>query len=448
MAGRLASGAESRLENQRFGALQLSVAIFCALAQGFDGYDINAIGMAVPSLSQVWHAAPSSFAITFVMSNVGVMVGALACGPAGDRLGRKPVILTSLLFLGVFSFASAYAASVDTLAGLRFFTGIGIGALMPTTVALVSDYSPERLRAVVTMAIFCGNPLGGFLGGQLIAQLLPLHGWTVIFHIGGILPLILFAVLLIWLPESPRFMLAHRHRSSHALRVYAALGIDPDAASASGSAHQVDVATGNTIVALFTEGYALRTVLFWVMFFCSLLSLYLIGFWLPTVLHLEGLTPADAVFSSSLYSAGGVLSVLAIGPLTQRFRIEPVLSACLALGIVVIAGVALGNLPYLLLLATIFLMGVCVIGGQCGINGLAAARYPARMRNTGVGWALGVGRLGGIFGPALGGLLLSSGWRPPHILLCSCITAGIAALCVVLLQLPAARVESELLREA
>jgi MFS transporter, AAHS family, 4-hydroxybenzoate transporter len=93
-------------------------------------------------------------------------------------------------------------------------------------------------------------------------------------------------------------------------------------------------------------------------------------------------------------------------------------------------------------------MGVCVIGGQCGINGLAAARYPARMRNTGVGWALGIGRLGGIVGPALGGLLLSGGWRPPHMLLCSCVTAGIAALCVVLLQLPAARVKSELLREA
>lgn len=448
MSGTLASSPEWRLEQQRFGGLQLSVAIFCALAQGFDGYDISAIGMAVPSLSHAWHAAPASFAITFVMSNVGVMVGALASGPAGDRLGRKPVILTSLLFLGVFSLASAYAGSVRTLAYLRFFTGIGIGALMPTTVALVSDYSPERLRAVVTMAIFCGNPLGGFLGGQLIAQLLPVHGWPVIFHIGGILPLILFPVLLIWLPESPRFMLARHRRSRRARRVYAALGIDPDTAPAIGVAQQVDVANGNTIIALFSAGYTLRTILFWVMFFCSLLSLYLIGFWLPTVLHLEGLTPADAVFFSSLYSAGGVLSVLAIGPLTRRFGIEPVLAGFFALGIVVIAAVALGNLPYLLLLAMIFVMGVCVVGGQCGVNGLAAARYPARMRNTGVGWALGIGRLGGIFGPALGGVLLSRGWPPPHILLCSCMTAGIAALCVVLLQLPAAQVEPELLRGA
>jgi AAHS family 4-hydroxybenzoate transporter-like MFS transporter len=443
MTGAIASGTEQRLETQRFGALQLSVAIFCGLAQGFDGYDISAIGMAVPSLSHAWHVAPAAFSITFVMSNVGVMIGALASGPAGDRLGRKPVILASLLLLGVFSLASAYAGSVQSLAYLRLMTGFGIGALMPSTVALVADYAPDRLRAVVTMAIFCGNPLGGFLGGQLIALLLPSFGWTVIFYVGGALPLLLFPVLLLFMPESPRFLLARQRRSPAALRIYATLGLDPDAAMVSSSARQVDVAAGNPVRALFTDGYALRTILFWVMFFCSLLSLYLIGFWLPTVLHLEGLTPAGAVFASSLYSAGGVLSVLAVGPLTRRFGLEPVLAACLGFGIVVIAATALGHLPYLLMLATLFVMGVCVIGGQCGINGLSAARYPARMRNTGVGWALGVGRLGGIVGPALGGMLLADGWQPPHILLCACLTAGVAALCVVLLPLSAARVAPE-----
>lgn len=442
MPATYAPTAEAALERQRFGSLQLRVAIFCGLAQGFDGYDISAIGMAAPSLSHAWSTAPASFAIAFVMSNVGVMVGALASGPSGDRLGRKPVILASLLFLGIFSLASAYATSIQMLAFLRFMTGIGIGALMPSTVALVSDYAPERLRAIVAMAIFSGNPLGGFLGGQLIAQLLPIYGWTCIFYIGGALPLILFPILLIWMPESPRFLLAHNRRSARALRIFATLGIAPDTIRLAGGT-RLDLARGNTVAALFADGYALRTILFWIMFFCSLLSLYLIGFWLPTVLHLEGLTPADAVFASSLYSAGGVLAVFALGPLSNRFGLEPVFSGCLALGTVVIAAVAIGHLPYLPLLALIFIMGVCVIGGQCGVNGLSAARYPARIRNTGVGWALGMGRLGGIFGPGLGGFLLGSGWQPPHILLCACLTAAIAALCVLLMRLPAARVVSE-----
>ena len=439
MAATYASATETALEGQRLGALQIRVAILCALAQGFDGYDISAIGMAAPSLSHAWNVPPAAFASAFVMSNVGVMVGALASGPAGDRLGRKPVILTSLLFLGVFSFATAYAGSIPMLAFLRFMTGIGIGALMPSTVALTSDYAPDRLRATVTMWVFAGNPLGGFLGGQLIAALLPIFGWQVIFHIGGALPLLLFPVLLLWLPESPRFLLTRGRRSPAALRIFARMGIDP----AAGPVQQIDVARGNPIRALFADGYAMRTVLFWIMFFASLLSLYLIGFWLPTVLHLEGFSPAQAVFASSLYSAGGALSVLLLGPLATRLGTDRVLTACLACGVIVIAAVALAALPYLVLLATIFIMGVCVVGGQLGANGLSAAKYPARIRTTGVGWALGIGRLGGIFGPGLGGFLLAQGWQAPHILLCACLTAAIAALCVVMMQLPAAQVEDD-----
>src|SRR5690348_2330410 len=358
MAGTYASATETALEGQRLGALQIRVAILCALAQGFDGYDISAIGMAAPSLSHAWNVPPAAFASAFVMSNVGVMVGALASGPAGDRLGRKPVILTSLLFLGVFSFATAYAGSILMLAFLRFMTGIGIGALMPSTVALTSDYAPDRLRATVTMWVFAGNPLGGFLGGQLIAFLLPVFGWQVIFYIGGALPLLLFPILLLWMPESPRFLLSRGVRTEAALRIYAATGIDPLAA---GPTHHVDVARGNTVTALFAGGYAMRTILFWIMFFASLLSLYLIGFWLPTVLHLEGFSPAQAVFASSLYSAGGALSVLLLGPLATRLGTDRVLTACLACGVIVIAAVALAALPYLVLLATIFIMGVCVV---------------------------------------------------------------------------------------
>jgi MFS transporter, AAHS family, 4-hydroxybenzoate transporter len=441
MEGAYASANEAALEGQRIGPLQLRVAILCGFAQMFDGYDINSIGMAAPSLSHAWNVAPAAFATAFVMSNVGVMVGALASGPTGDRLGRKPVILVSLVLLGVFSFATAYATTIPMLAFMRFMTGIGIGSLMPSTVALASDYAPDRLRATVTMWVFAGNPLGGFLGGQIIALLLPIFGWQVIFYVGGALPLVLFPILLIWMPESPRFLLARGIRTASALRIFAVTGINPDATPA---ARRVDLAeTTNTVVALFTDGYAMRTILFWILFFASLLSLYLIGFWLPTVLHLEGLSPSDAVFAASLYSAGGGLSVLLLGPLSSRFGTDRVLTVCLACGIVIIAAVALGRLPYVILLAAIFIMGICVVGGQLGANGLSAAKYPARIRTTGVGWALGIGRLGGIFGPGLGGFLLGQGWQPPHILLCACLTAAIAAVCVVLLQLPVARVAGE-----
>ena len=199
---------------------------------------------------------------------------------------------------------------------LRFMTGIGIGALMPTTVALTSDYAPDRLRATVIMFVFTGNPIGGFLGGQLVAQLLPIFGWQVIFHIGGVAAAAAVSGAAALAAGVAALPAGARQAHPAALRIYAATGIDPDAAS---GAQHVDVARGNPVAALFSDGYALRTILFWIMFFASLLSLYLIGFWLPTVLHLEGLSPADAVFASSLYSAGGALSVLLLGPLATGF---------------------------------------------------------------------------------------------------------------------------------
>jgi AAHS family 4-hydroxybenzoate transporter-like MFS transporter len=192
--------------------------------------------------------------------------------------------------------------------------------------------------------------------------------------------------------ESLRLLLTRGVRTASALRIYADTGINPDAAAA---ARYVDGAeTTNTVVALFTDGYAMRTILFWIMFFASLLRLYLIGFWLPTVLHLEGLSPSDAVFAASIYSAGGGLSVLLLGPLANRLGTDRVLTICLACSIVIVGAGALGRLPYLILLMAIFIMGICVVGGKLGANGLSAAKYPARIRTTGVGWALGIGRLG------------------------------------------------------
>jgi AAHS family 4-hydroxybenzoate transporter-like MFS transporter len=430
------SSAEARLESQRLGPLQLRVAFICTLAQMFDGYDITSIGMAVPSLSAAWHIPGPAFANTFVMSSVGIMVGALASGPAGDRLGRKPVLIVSLIFLAVSSIACVYATSISELIVWRFVTGIGIGGIMPATVALTSDYVPERLRAPIVMIIFTGNPLGGFLGGQIIARLLPHYGWPVIFWLGGLLPLALIPVMLFWLPESPRFLLARGRLTTRTERLLRTLNIEPTSQE---KPHDVDVATGNPVAGLFRDGLATTTVFVWILYFANLLSIYLISYWLPTVLNLSGLNPADSVFAASLMSAGPLVSVFAMAPLSRHFGPQRVLAVMLVTGVAVIATVGLANPPHDLLLLAIFLMGCCTVGSMTGINGMTAALYPARVRTTGMGWALGIGRLGGIGGPWLGGVLLTAGWPPRQIFLCACVTALIGTFCVVMLHIQARR---------
>src|ERR1019366_5672356 len=185
--------------------------------------------------------------------------------------------------------------------------------IMPATVALTSDYVPERLRAPIVMVIFTGNPLGGFLGGQIIARLLPHFGWPVIFWLGGLLPLALIPVILFWLPESPRFLLARGRMTTRTERLLQTLNIEPNATGVGGrTVHEVDVSTGNPIAGLFRDGLATTTGFAWILYFANLLSIYLISYWLPTVLNLSGLSPADSVFAASLMSAGPLLSVFAM----------------------------------------------------------------------------------------------------------------------------------------
>ena len=228
----------------------------------------------------------------------------------GDRVGRKPVLIVSLVLLALSSLGCTQAASVPELVWLRLITGFGIGALMPASVALASDYLPDRLRAVAIMVVFTGAPLGGFLGKIIVAQLLPTYGWPIIFWIGGLLPLALIPVLLFWCPESPRVLLARGQLTDRAARLLRQLGID-----LSTPRDEVDVIEGNSVAGLFRDGLAGTTVLIWILYFSNLLSMYMISYWMPTVLSLSGLTPADAVFVSSMQDAGPLLSIFLIVPL-------------------------------------------------------------------------------------------------------------------------------------
>jgi MFS transporter, AAHS family, 4-hydroxybenzoate transporter len=425
------STTESALENQRIGALQIRVAAICALIQICDGYDVGSIGWAVPSLTHVWHLPAPAFSLAFLWSSIGILVGALSSGPIGDRLGRRPLLLASVAIFGVASLLSAFAGSLAMLSALRFFTGLGIGGAFPGAATLTGDYAPRRRRATMIMASFTGAPLGGFVGGLAVSLLLAHFGWPVIFVIGGVFPLALLLVMALWLPESPRFLASKPNLSARQRELLARLDIAPGQAGS----HPVDVANENPVKMLFSRFYALQTVLMWIIFFCSLLNLFLFVYWLPEVLHLTGMTPAQSVFASSIIPLGGILAVLYLGPLIDRFGPERALALHYAIGAVFIALIALAALPYLALLGVILLSGVTIIGSQTGANAACGALYPARMRTTGLGWALGIGRLGGIAAPILGGFLLARGLPPKHIFLSACFFALVAAAATALLAL-------------
>jgi len=257
-----------------------------------------------------------------------------------------------------------------------------------------------------------------------------------IFVLGGIFPLALVPVLVLWLPESPRFLATKKNLSPRNATLLQRLDI------ASTQSDAIDVARENPISMLFGRGYALQTVLLWIIFFCSLLNLYLFAYWMPTVLNLIGVSPAQAVFMASLRDLGAIFAVLYLGLAIDRIGPERALAIHYAAGAVFIAVIALFALPYFVLCVVIFLAGMTINGSQTGVNGACGKLYPARMRTSGIGWALGIGRLGGIVAPVLGGYLLAVGLPPTRMFLVAGLFALIAAAATSLLVFRNTRVES------
>src|SRR3982075_3720338 len=355
------------------------------------------------------------------------MIGALIFGPLADRIGRKKIIILSTLAFGIGTLATAFIRDVNPLLVIRFLTGLGLGGAMPNAVAMTSEFSPHRRRATMVMIMFCGFSVGAALGGLLAAAMIPQFGWRSVFVVGGLAPLALVPVLALRLPESVRFLAltgrAHA-RVGELLRFIA-----PNAAFAPGTqfiVHEPGLA-GIPVLHLFKEKRTIVTLLLWVVFFMSLLDLYFLSNWLPTVLNDLGASVSSAAAIGSMLQVGGVVGTFALGSVIDRFSFR---ALALVYFIAVFAVGAIGQLGHSIVFVTmaIFAAGFCMVGGQIAANALAAGFYPTSIRATGVGWALGIGRVGSILGPLVGGALLTAKWSTGSVFM----AAATAALCAAL----------------
>ena len=427
------------IDRSRISALQVTVFALCFLLSALDGFDSQIIGFVAPAVIHDFHVARVEMSGVFAAGVVGLFIGSAVIAPFADRIGRKRVMVGSALLFGAMSLATAGAHSLTSLFWLRLLTGVGIGGALPNGIALTAEYLPARRRAALTMAMFVGFPLGLTVGGVLAAWMVPSYGWRILFTIGGVLPIGLAMVLLAALPESIRFLATRGDRDDAVRRI---LGrIDPAARFAPGArfAMREERVTGVPVAHLFLEGRGLGTTLLWIIFFMSLLDVFFMSSWMPTVLSgAGGLSVHDAVIAVTLVQAGGALAAIVLGPVVDRLGFFAVLLPLYLMGTVAVAILGQGGGSHAqatVVMIASFGAGFGVLGGQTTANVLAATFYPTTIRATGVGWALGVGRFGSIVGPLLGGLLIHLRWDNPSLFLAAAVPSLIATLAVAALAL-------------
>ena len=419
------------IDDRPLSGFQIRVIVLCALVVALDGFDAQALGFVAPALAKDLHLGPGALGPVFGASLFGVMIGSLLFGALADYLGRKWLVVAGVLVFAVGSLATSRATGIPDLVVLRFVTGLGLGGVLPNTIALTSEYSPQRRRTLLIMLMFMTVSLGSAIGGAVAARLILAYGWQIIFVIGGVLPLILSAVLIAWLPESLSLLALDARRSE---RVRTLLGrIDPSAAFAADARFAIveESAKGFLLPQLFANRRLIPTLLLWLMFFMNMLDIYFLNSWLPTLTHGVGLDVEAAIAVGVAFQLGGMLGTVGLGLLIERLGFHRVLFLTYLAGFVAIVAIGLAGAALPILMPAVFVAGVAVIGGQIGCNAYAARVYPTYIRATGIGWALGIGRFGSILGVTVGGLMLAAQWNIPALFKASAVPQLCSALAIL-----------------
>ncbi|WP_316167842.1 MULTISPECIES: MFS transporter [unclassified Bradyrhizobium] len=426
------------LDEHPFSPFQWLIFGLCFVIVLLDGFDTAAIGFIAPSLLKEWGVEKSALGPVLSAALFGLAAGALFSGPLADRLGRKVVLVGSVLVFSIACLASAFATNLTELTVLRCVTGIGLGAAMPNAVTLLSEYCPQRLRATMTNLMFCGFPLGAAFGGFLAAWMIPQWGWRSVLLLGGVTPLILTVGLVVILPESVHYLLSRgasvervrnvmRKISEAASEVSQFVMLEPEHAEVTKRVNASGI--GMVLSPVLRAG----SLMLWIAYFMGLVIFYALINWMPILFKDAGLNPQTATLISALFPLGGVGAVF-FGWLMDRFNANLIIAVGYALTAVSIffIGQAAGQVG--LLMAAVFLAGVLMNTAQSSMPALAAAFYPTQGRATGVSWMLGIGRFGGIAGSFLVAEMTARQLSFSQIFAVMAIPGAIAAVALVVKQ--------------
>ena len=419
------------VDESKFNRFHGLVLALCAFIIVCDGFDLVIYGSVVSVLMEDWQLTAVQAGALGSYALIGMMFGAFIFAPLADKIGRKKVIILSVFLFSLFTGLIGFAKSPTEFGIYRFISGIGLGGVLPITVALMTEYAPKHLKNRLVTIMMCGYSVGGILAAGLGIFIIPRYGWESVFFVGA-LPLLALPIIIKWLPESLGFLLA-RNKKKEIGRLLSK--IDPTFTPEKNDQYEVVIPkkTGMIGANLFQEGRALSTLLFWVSFFMCLLMVYGLNTWLPKLMAQAGYALGSSLMFLLVLNAGAILGSLIGGWAADRWNTKKVLIFYFILG--AIALTLLGTHPNTFVLYTLVaIAGATTIGTQIILYSYVSQYYPITMRSTGLGWASGVGRIGGIVGPIMGGFLLGAQFPLQFNFMAFAIPGMIAAIAVAIIR--------------
>ena len=354
----------------------LTIAV-CFLCNMLDGMDVLIISYAAPAIAEAWSVSPANLGIVFSSGLTGMTVGAVFLAPLADRFGRKPLMILAGLLMGGSVYMTSWADSLSVLLVFRFISGLGVGVMMACTAVIAAEYSPAKTRDFWVSLVVAGYPTGAVLTGILSAAIIQEHGWQELFVRSGIASILIVPVLLIFLRESEEYKAQAKPKEAK-------------------------------LSTLFSGEYRLDTIQLWSALFLSFIALYFLINWIPKLAVNTGISLEASIYAGTIFNFGAMVGIPVQGAFSTQKGLKKTVGTIFLLTALclLVFGWISGDW---MILGVLFLLGVGVQGGFVGLYAVAARMYPTEIRSTGLGWAIGIGRLGGIIGPILGGFLVSMG---------------------------------------
>lgn len=408
---------DSLIDEQPFSVQQILIVVLCLLFNMVDGFDITAMAVSAHQVGEDMQIGADRLGLVFSFSLAGMMCGAMFLASLSDIVGRRVMIIASLVLVGVTVYVTSRASSLEMLILLRFVSGLGAGAMLASVATLAAEFTPERYRTLSVTAVTAGYPLGAMLTGLVAGSIMPEHGWQGMFAVGGAVTLFFAVVAYLLIPESLQFLSAKQpagalDKINLTLSKFSAPSLSalPALATHQAPAEQQNIA--KKMLLLLAPQYRRQTLVLWAAFFLSISALYFLMSWVPKIITNLGYSSEVGNRAFTLYNFGGVLGIVGLGWLATRLSLSHLIAAFATIAAVLmwVFGAALtANADQTILMALILVIGISLQGGYTGLYAIAAKLYPMEIRSTGVGWAIGLGRFGAVIGPGLAGFMIAGG---------------------------------------